>query len=549
MKTTKIAACFALMLLASSCKREPVPGADGVHKAYIGPEIENASDLTPSEVSRRTCEQRMREVLAEPAVPGIPAIDDRRAEFLARAKAEPVIFVRAPEYEAEPENLTVRGYRQMMRGGNAWGTVTRILEESAGFPKQARDALLRDGYLYADDPDLAYALVSLVAPHQLFGHDRIWIERGEQVLHADKKNGRFYYTDGPLEGERVRLLLFDRAGGGDTPPPPLHRDLRTLRYSLHFDRMQLRHVTESHIIANLHYGKWWVPTVLKTTGAHVEVECESLDPSLARDVAAFRIEGARRERAVQGLRRAMLAELDEALPFDEPLHEYGFQLDGLLRRKWLTAYRRGRDKFAFNGDSYRVFDPKGRPLTPEVCVDFLTDTLERTSGTRYRAHGELPGRIPGKLDFDTMQPAERLDLRRVPGFVDYAKSHPDWFEVKDDEANVPLGHRTAFFAYLAEHASDFAPGDAVLIKGKTPWDPVHVHFHSFFIYESDPVTGMPLVVVGNAGRPSLRSWETEVKRTPERSILHRIRLQTSWLESIMAVTPLDFVPPLAAGPE
>jgi hypothetical protein len=313
--------------------------------------------------------------------------------------------------------------------------------------------------------------------------------------------------------------------------------------------MQIRHVTDGHIVANLHYGKWWVPTVLKTTGAHVELECESLDPSLTRNVAAFRVEGERRERAVQALRRAMLAELDEALPFDEPLHEYGFQLDGTLRRIWLAAYRRGRDQFAFNGDSYRVFDPKGRPLSPQVCVDFLTDTLERTSGTRFRAHGESPGRIPGKLDFDTMEGIDRLELRRVPGFVTFAKSRPDCFDVKDDEEHIPLGNRTRFFGYLAEHASDFAPGDAVLIKGKTPWDPSHVHFHSFFIYESDPVTGMPLVVVGNAGRPSLRSWETEVKRTPERSILHRIRLQTAWLESIVGVSPLDFVPPLAAGAE
>lgn len=549
MKTTKIWRHLLLLLLLPSCRREISSGADPVHKAYIGPDFPSENDLLPSEASRRTCEARMRQILAEPASPGVPAIDDHRAEFLARAKAEPVVFVSPPEHDASPETLTVKGYREMLRGGNAWGTVERILDESASFPKQARDALLTDGYLYAENSELAYALVSLVQPHQLFGYDHIWIERGEQVLHAEKKNGRFYYTDGPLEGERVRLLLFDRAGAGDGPPVPLHRDLRTLRYRLHFDRMQIRHITNDHIVANLHYGKWWVPSVLKTTGAHVELECESLDPSLVRDVAAFRTEGERRERAVQALRRAMLAELDEALPFDEPLHEYGFQLDGTLRRKWLTAYRYSRDKFAFNGDSYRVFDPKGRALTPQVCVDFLTDTLERTSGTRFRGHGESPGRIEGKLDFDTIPGIDRLELRRVPGFVAFAKTHPDWLDVEDDEARVPLGDRTAFFAYLAEHASDFAPGDAVLIKGKTPWDTVHVHFHSFFIYESDPVTGMPLVVVGNAGRPSLRSWETEVRRTPERSIVHRIRLKTAWLESIIGVSPLDFVPPLAAGPE
>jgi hypothetical protein len=530
------------------CRRDPQAGLQEVKKAYIGPEITTVAPSDP-ETSRRACERLMRDVLAEPAVPGAPAFEAERAELLARAKAEPVYFTRTPDYGTEAPTLTVKGYRAMLAEGNPYGTVQRIIDESVGFPKQARDALLKDGYLYAERPELAYALVSLVQPHQLFGHDRIWIQRGEQLIHAERRNGRYYYVDGSLEGQRARLLLFDRAGGSETPPEPLHRDFRGVRYRLHFDRMQIRHVTETHVVANLHYGKWWVPSVLSTTGASAELECEVLDESLQEDVATWRKEGERRERVVQGLRRAMLAELDEALPFDEPLHEYGFQLDGTLRKKWNTAYLQRRDRFALNGDAYQVFDPKGRPLTPQVCVDFLTDTLERTSGTWFKPRGDKPGRAIGKLDFDALAGKDREELRRVPGFVAFARSHPDWFEVKDDTKHVELGDRKDFFAYLAANVDDFAPGDAILIKGKTPWDANHVHFHSFFVYESDPVTGMPIVVVGNAGRPTLRSWETEVKRTPARSIVHRIRFQTAWLEKIIGVEPLTQIPPLAAGPE
>lgn len=538
----------ALVAPLSGCKRQSYEGAPEIRKAYIGPELGTSSaTLSHEEADRRSCEARMREILKEPEVAGAPAIEAQRASFLARTKAEPVLFKARPEYDAEPVPLVIQGYRKMLSQGNPYGTVQRILEESENFPKRARDALLRDGYLYAETPELAYAMVSLVQPHQLFGHDRIWIERGEQVLHAERRNGKFYYVDGPLEGEKVRLLLFDRAGGGDEAPPPMHLDLRALRYTLHFDRMQLRTVTEGHVVANLRYGHTWVPTVLKTEGAHVSLECEALSPGLRAEVDAFREAGERRQRAVQTLRRAMLGELDEALPFDEPLHEYGFQLDGSLRTKWLAAYLHRRDKFAYNGDEYRVFDPKGRPLTPQVCVDFLTDTLERTSGTSYVPRGDTPRRQVGKLDFDAMG-IDRQEMRRVPGFVRFTTSHPEWFEVTDGKP-IELGDRDAFFGYLAEHADDFSPGDAILIKGKTPWDPFHVHFHSFFIYESDPVTGMPLVVVGNAGRPSIRSWETEVRRTPKRSILHRIRFSTEWLENIAGVQPLDSVPPLAAGPE
>jgi hypothetical protein len=312
--------------------------------------------------------------------------------------------------------------------------------------------------------------------------------------------------------------------------------------------MQLRHVAKDAVVANLRYGKFWVPTVLSVHGAHLQVACESLAPHLRPELVAWRERGGRRQRMVQVLRKAMLAELDEAIPFDEPIREYGFQLDGTLRARWSRAYGLQRHSFAFNGDEYPVFDTEGRPLPPQVCVDFLTDTFERASGTWFRPRGEEPGRTAGKLDFDKLGMA-RHELRRVPAFVAMAKAHPEWFEVLDVQGGIEMGDKEASLGYLAAHADDFAPGDAVLIKGKTPWDARHVHFHSFFIYESDPVTGMPLVVVGNAGRPSLRSWETEMRRTPKRAIVHRIRMKTEWLESIAGIRQLGHVPPLAAGPE
>ncbi len=546
-RLSRLVILWLLALATAGCKHDTVPGSPEVLRDYIGPETDDIAP-SPEETARRACETRMREVLAAPEVPGAPAIQANRAMFLARTKAEPVLFEERPEYERAPATLAIRGFRQMLGEGNPFGTVERVLDESRGLPEQAREVLLRDGYLYAEDPNLAYALVSLVQPQQLFGYDHIWIQRGERVLHAERRNGRYEYLDGALAGQRVRLVLFDRVGGGDAPPPPLHLDLRALRYRLHFDRMQIRRVTRGHIAANLRYGKLWVPTVLEMRGAHVDVECEVLAPHVRAARDAYRAEAERRERAVQSLRAAMLAELDEALPFDEPLHEYGFQLDGMLRSRWLAAYLHRRDKFAFNGDPYRVFDAKGRPLTPEVCVDFLTDVLERTSGTWYEPRGAAPARIAGKLDFDSLG-GDRMEMRRVPGFIAFVKSHPEWFDVEDAQPRIELGDRSAFFGYLADHVDDFAPGDAVLIKGKTPWDPAHVHFHSFFVYESDPVTGMPLVIVGNAGTPSLRSWETEVRRTPKRYLLERIRFSTPWLESIIGVEPLAGIPPLAAGPE
>lgn len=532
------------------CRGDSSNEQAALHTTYIGPEL-TPPPVAPEEAVRRSCEERMREVLAIPAAPGVPPLDASRTTFFMKAKGEPTLFVRAPEYTSEPVTETIRGYRQMLLSAqNPFGVINRILSESEHFPKQARDALLRDGYLYADDVRVGFWLTNLVQPHQLFGHERIVIQRGEEVLHAVRKNGRFYYEDGVLEGQPARFILFDRAAVTEEAfAPPVHRDVRSLQQRLSFERMEIRHVTDDYIVANLRYGSWWVPTVLRTSGAHVELECEILAPNARPEVDAVRAEGRRRQTMLQSLRRVMLAAVDEGLPFDEPRHEYGVQLDGMLRKEWTAAYLSGRDTYDFNGDEYEVFDAKGRPLVPEVCVDFVTDTLERASGTWWRSRGAPRGRDVGKLDFDALQGEQREEMRRAPDFIEYAKQNPDAFEVWDDLEPIELGDEDALYAYLQDHASDFAAGDAVLIKGKTPWDRVHVHFHSFFVYETDPVTGMPIAILGNAGHPKLRIWETEVRRTPKRVIVARIRFKTAWLQSIVDVKPLDSLPPLAAGAE
>lgn len=76
-----------------------------------------------------------------------------------------------------------------------------------------------------------------------------------------------------------------------------------------------------------------------------------------------------------------------------------------------------------------------------------------------------------------------------------------------------------------------------------------MHYHSFFIYESDPVSGIPIAIVGNAGVPSLRVWNTEMRRTPRRSIWHRVRPQLHWLESVVPAGGAENIEPapLALG--
>lgn len=489
------------------------------------------------EAARRECEQKLRTALQEPALPGTPKLNANREELLFGTKAEPVLFVNAPVYDGEPVAEGVASFRKWLaESTHPWDVLAQLQDHFEQLPRDGRAVLLKDGYLYADSPDLGKALLHNVTAQQLFGHERIWIQRGENTYFAERRKGSYYFVDGPNKGDAVRLLLFDRIGFGEPTAAPLHRDLRSLRYRLNFTRMQVQHITEQHIVALLQYGNRWVPSLLKSQGAHLDLECEIADPRTKAQVAKERAMTARRQLGVQVLRNAMLAQIAEGLPFDEPRHEYGMQFDGRLRGKWRGAYFSGKRHYDFTGDQYDVYDRLGRPLVPQVCVDFLTDTFERASGTWYHPQGQRPGKTEGTLNFGTE--LDKPWLRRAPDFVNFATQQKEWFDVLavKNEDQVPIGDRDALLSYLEGSIRDFLPGDIIILKGYTPWDPRTMHFHSFFVYESDPLSGLPIALVGNAGRPSLRVWQTESKRTPKRAIHYRLRPNVEWMENVFAAS-------------
>lgn len=182
-------------------------------------------------------------------------------------------------------------------------------------------------------------------------------------------------------------------------------------------------------------------------------------------------------------------------------------------------------------------------------MDFLLDAYERASGTWWRPRGEPRERTVGKLDFDAY--GGREVLRRVPGFIAFAREHPEWFEIVTVPADeqIPMGHKEDFFAYLSGRSEDLVPGDAVFIGGIVPWDPKRiVHYHTLVVFESDPVSGMPIVVAGNPGKPCLRPWLLEMRRTPRRTIRYRLRPRPAWYEHIVQSYPQDWEsPPLTHG--
>lgn len=525
-------------------------------KAEVRPaSVAVRADSTPNQSSepeaQASCAELIERAEREPAEPGTPRLEKNRDVVLLYAKAEPVLFMREP---ATPEkgSEAARTYRSMLRTTSSpWSILDKLWPVFSLNPELGRAVLLHDGYLYADRPELAFALVDLVTVQMLFSDRTVWIQRGERTLHAERtKAGRYVFTDGAERGQRVKLLLFDRIGTG-TPPAPLHRDFRALRATLGFDAVDVTRLGAEHIVANLRYGALAVPTLLAADGAHLSLVCEEVPAGGEQALAALRSEHARHERALVPLRTAIRAGVQEGLPFDEPLTEYG-QQDGRLRNLWLAAYEGGQNDFEFQTDKYYVFNATGRPLVPEVCVDFIFDSFERASGTWWRPRGEPRGRVVGKLDFTTLPDEQR---RRATSFIDYAERHPEWFEVYTlpESERVPFKFGKRLADYLVAAAPRFRPGDVVLIRGYAPWDkpwkPRPMHFHSFFVYESDPVTGMPIALAGNPGRPLLQTWQFEAFRTPDRSIWYRVRPRLEWLEQNLNVpeaseTPAP--PPLTA---
>lgn len=491
--------------------------------------------------------------MALPALPGAPLLEANRAAVLGHAKADPVLFVRAPEL-AKTDDARVSGYQRTIAGARyPWDTLGWLVPRFVHHPEEGRATLLREGYLYAEDPELAHALVERISLSHLFAAPKLYLQRGGVTRHLERTaSGRYVYADGPEAGRTARLLLFDRVGVGQ-PPPELHRDLRGLRYRLHFERARILRVTDDRILAELEYDGRWIPSVLSSHGARLELVCESVPSDGAERLAAARRLGQRKARVLSSLRRAMIAQIEDGLPFDEPIREYG-QQDGHLRYRWLVAYLSGLDRYRLNGVDYPVYGPRGQPKPPQVCIDFVYDTLERASGTWWQYADAGPRRTSGNIDFHTFS---NTDLRRAESFLGLAKASSGAFEVYEvpERERVEMWRKQAFFAALVARADKLQPGDVVMIRGYTsfekPWQRRALHYHSFYVYEVDPLTGMPIALVGNPGRPSIRPWLFEGLRTPKRSVWYSIRPKLEWLESIVRTDEhavLESPPTLSAEP-
>lgn len=487
-------------------------------------EVKAAGEETPPaapelvDAKRLACDARWKELEAAPGrAYGSGVLEKDRAAFVGRARGAVTLLVKEPgpsqkrDAQLDKELPYVR--------------IARLVSRMKHDKKALRAILLRDGYVYADDPQDAFELDARIKLTDLFDEEHIVLERGEETFRLVRNKGKYETTyqheDGVRKGKPAQVLFGDRLRlDGDAAPAPLHRDVLSFAHREGFDRMTVKRITDDALLADLRFGDTTLRTVVAAKGAKLSIECFA-EPKEKRAAAAASLEQNRwRLRAEAAMREVVTQQLDEALPFDRPRDEKGPDKDGMLRPYWLTAYKNGRPGFEVDGQSYAVFLPDGRAQPPQVCVDFVLDTYERASGSWYAPRGASPGRPPGRLDIN----AHGIQNRRgVLGFHKFAGDNPALFDVRNftGAERIPFENRKAFFAYLLENADLFRAGDVLAIQGLKRDD--RIHQHAILLEFVDPLTGFPAGMADQMKLPRRRTWEGIMAEAPKRSLLYRAR--------------------------
>jgi len=521
----------------------------GIDEPWLEPTTTLAAPEREPDIDEKTLEERRREkallalraeaeacrvkiddAINAPALPGVPRLEAQRAHLLARAKAEPVLFVDEPQFTGEVSRGMQARRQALLNTKYPRETFLSTIANFREFPERLREVVLRDGYVYADDPGAGKVLIRDLKLDILFHEQEIMMQRGEQIFSLKKgEDGLFYVASGPEEGKRARLLLFDRVWlPGHEPGPALHVDVREFAQRQGIDAMKIAHISADAIVADVRFGDVWARAHLEREGVHLKMGCVHVEPERSSEVAKARDAAYRRALVLRTLRSSIARQVELGLPFDEPKTERG-QQDGELRRRWEHAYFGGQKAYKFNGDLYQVFSPSGSPLPPQVCTDFITQTFERASGMHFKPEGQEARKVIDALDFDQiLGPFRRQEL----AIRNYARENPQEFSLIDYPVSkwVPYEKVDQFFKFVEDNRDDMRAGDIVIIRGRAAWDRyAEMHTHTFFIYESDPITGMPMLLAGNSGKPRIITWDSEMIRAPKRSIRHRIRPDTEWL--------------------
>ena len=472
-----------------------------------------------------TCRARYDAAMKEPTAPGAPSYDAHRPAFLGRARGEPVVFVRAPALAESPTGAAAKVAKLQYDREPPGLRVAKLRDRLKSDKPALRALTLREGYFFADDPDDLFTMVEKVSLPDLFDVPTLFLSRRGETSRLERggtqREPAYVYVDGSSKGRSAQLLFGDRISDSEAGlEHPLTRDVAMLSDEEGFERMHIDHLGEETTLATLSFGETEAKAVLETKGARWKVACLA-EPKATRELTARHAAStAPRRESLRALRSTVTELVFEALPFDRPRGVTGPDRDGELRPFWASAYLHGQQAFEHDDETYMVFRADGRPNPPMVCVDFVLESFERTSGSWFSSRGEKPHRSEGRLSFDS-HGADRP--RGVVALGKFGEDHPDLFEIRrfSGDERTPFGKREAFFDFLTQHADLFQAGDILSIQGLKRDD--RVHQHAILLEATDPLTGFPYALADQMRLPRRRTWEGIMAEAPKRSLYYRLR--------------------------
>ncbi len=508
-------------LLVGCSKPEPAPRV-AVPKEENPPAMVVVTPSPPPPPPEPSCEDRM-ETLAAGAQAPLASYQSALPHIVLRARTLPVIYRVKPKRSGNPR---ARQISEGLSEGRIRIRIRKIKTRYINDKAFLREIFLSEGYFFDDRREVAPSLIKEITLPDLFDAPTIYRLRRGGVEALTLRDSEYFDEN----GERAALLLNDRVS--ETPEalrPPLHFDIDEVRRRTGALRVRPMTVGESAAAVELVLPDGEVRPALLSVGAETTtVTCIGGDPeTLAASLARAEAFWAQQRRIVAAAERLV----SERTMFDEPKDELeDVQEDGDLRLEWTKAYMRRKKTFLLREVEYPVYDRKGNPTPPQVCVDFIFDTWERSFGTWYRKRKESPGRNEGDVDFSLLPDFSRRYIATVLAYAGTEGTPFDRYDIPRRRW-VPFEKRNRFSRNLARQSDAIREGDALIIHGLREEDMAE-HYHSVLVLETDPLTGIPTLVADNQGRPRIWSLAQAMQPAPKRSIKYRIRVDFDEMKAL-----------------
>ena len=426
-------------------------------------------------------------------------------------------------FEAYPEVWadTVE-YRQTPGGRPRRDRLRELVRAYEGDPLALRHLLLRDGYFYFEDAYTADWIAGNIKLRDLFTEPSIVLDRAGRRYRLERGRSGHYYHSDELDRYRARLTLFDRVGLEKELAPAASYQLIDIRRRFGLDHLEIGPETGAGREGEAVFlsGERVSARVVRAQRGVTQLGVLA-SPEQTRDILAdSRIHAI----VVYGIIDTAFSMVREHLFFDEPANEVG-QQDGIMRLAFMNAFRDGETEYTVNEVTYPIYDEMGRPRPPQVCIDFITDVVERFSGRWWPEQtAQSTSRTEGRVNIRNY-----MSYRQVRRLVQLAENLPyvaSLFTFKRED-RVPFRERESFFQNIWKHRDEMRIADVIVIYGLR--SDGRNHWHSFYVYDTDPVYGMPITLTDQAGHASIRSWTSIMSTAPRRFVRNRVRWNPFWV--------------------